>query len=59
MILAIEVMEHLPAEQNDDGVALSRDKAKHKHVVAAAVVAFWRGFSQGALSVQNDFLDES
>ena len=49
-------MEHVPAEQNDDGVALSGDKAKHEHVFAAAVVTFWRGFAQGAFGVQNDFL---
>ena len=49
-------MEDSPAEQNDDGVALRGDKAKHENVFAAAIVTFWRGFSQGALSVQNDFL---
>lgn len=57
--MILGAMEHLPAEQNDDGVTLSGDEAKHKHVFAAAVVAFWRSFSQGALGVQNDFLDES
>lgn len=45
-----------PAEQNDDGIAFSGDKPKHENVFAAAIVTFWRGFSQGALRVQNDFL---
>jgi hypothetical protein len=46
----------LPAQQHYDCVTLGGDKAEHKYVLGATVVAFWRGFSKRALCVQDDFL---
>lgn len=46
---------NLPAQQHYDGVTFGGDEAEHEYVLRAAVVAFWRGFSERALSMQNDF----
>lgn len=48
--------EYIPAEKNDDGIALCRNEAKHEHVLTTTVVAFRCSFSQGTFGVKDDFL---
>ena len=40
---------HIPAQQDDYGIALRRDEAQHEYVLAPAVVTFWDSFAEGAL----------
>ncbi len=45
-----------PTKKDDDGITLCWYKSKHKHVLAAAIVALWSGLSQRTFCVKDDFL---
>lgn len=45
-----------PAEQNDDGIALCRDEAKHENILASTVITLWSGLSQWTFCVKDYFL---
>ena len=46
---------YIPAQQNDDGIALRRNESQHKDVLTSTIVTFGRRLSQRALGVQNNF----
>ncbi len=47
---------YIPAQQNDDGIALCRNESQHKDVLTSTIITFGRRLSQRALGVQNNFL---
>jgi len=47
---------HSPTEQDNNRITFGRNEAKHKHVLAATVVALGCGLAEGALGMQDDFL---
>lgn len=52
----IRGMKDVPTEQNDYGVALSRDETEHEHVLAPTVVTLRRRLSEWTLSMENNLL---
>jgi hypothetical protein len=48
------VVSHVPAEENDDGVALGGDEPQHENILASTVIALGGGLPQRTLCVEND-----
>jgi hypothetical protein len=48
--------ENIPAQQDNDGIALGGDEAEQEDVLASTVVALEGSFSEGRKGVEHDFL---
>lgn len=50
-----EVHKCVPAEQDDDCIALGGNESEHKHILASTVVALRNRLPKRALGMENDF----